>query len=278
MSTAEPVQKTAAPAAAGPAPAARRHEALNLARRPFVNTRPAVRVALLLWAVGLLLLFGNVTLFWSYLASSGEMRAELDRTEEQIDTERQTVSRLRQRLEAAELAELNEQVEYLNTKIDERTFSWSLLFDRIAEVLPNDVHLQRLAPSGVVQDDKRRTARRTGEDDGTVALAISGAAKSDEALTRFLDNLFAHPAFPDANLSRESRSEETGEIEFEVTASYLQDLEPVQGAAAGRVEVIEETPAAGATPTPGQIFGQAPGTAPGPTPGPAQPAPQGGRS
>lgn len=256
MSVAEPVQQK--PVAAAPAPAGR-HEALNLARRPFVNTRPAVRVALLLWALGLLLLLGNVTLFWSYLAGSDEIRAELDRTEKQIEAERQTAGRLQQRLDAIDLEELNEQVVYLNAKIADRTFSWSRLFDQIAEVLPNDVRLVRLAPSGAVSDDERRgsRARRDEEDDGTVRLAIAGVAKTDEALTRFLNNLFAHPAFPDLNLSQESRDEATGEVQFQVTASYLRHAvaEP------GEVVVVEEAPAAAPAGPPAP-----PATAPGVTP------------
>ena len=36
-------------------------------------------------------------------------------------------------------------------------------------------------------------------------LVITGEARSDEALFRFVDNLFAHPAFEDPNLTRETR-------------------------------------------------------------------------
>jgi hypothetical protein len=45
---------------------------LNLSRKPYVNSRPVVRTALLLWIVGGLLLLGNVFLFWSYLSGSTE--------------------------------------------------------------------------------------------------------------------------------------------------------------------------------------------------------------
>ncbi|HYN23207.1 MAG TPA: hypothetical protein VE078_19770, partial [Thermoanaerobaculia bacterium] len=71
---------------------------LNLARRPFVNTRPVKRLSLALWLLGGLLLLGNVTLFWSYLSGSTEKREDLVRMEEQVEHERQAVSRLEVRL------------------------------------------------------------------------------------------------------------------------------------------------------------------------------------
>src|SRR6185295_8868399 len=63
---AEPPPPRPAPAAA-PSVRRERMEPLNLARRPFLNSRPVVRIALLLWVLGFLLLLGNVSLFWGYL-------------------------------------------------------------------------------------------------------------------------------------------------------------------------------------------------------------------
>ncbi len=247
-----PVAVTAAEAPAAP----RRRAALNLSRRPFVNTRPVVRVALLLWLLGALLLLGNVSLFWRYLSGSREMRAELDRMEAQVRGERQKISQLRQRIQGYDLVGHNDKVEYLNRKIDERTFSWSLLFDRIAEVLPDDVRLTRLSPAGVVEEERGGSvvARGGRNDDGRAVLTIAGAAKSDEALSRFVDNLYAHPAFEDPNPTREERRED-GVIEFDLTVYY----QPAGAAAAGVVEapgrrepsvVVEEEALPSATPVP----------------------------
>ncbi|HXU34399.1 MAG TPA: hypothetical protein VN851_27815, partial [Thermoanaerobaculia bacterium] len=51
-------------------------EPLNLARRPFANGRPVVRVSMLLGLLGVVLLFANVAGYWSYLAESEAKRAE----------------------------------------------------------------------------------------------------------------------------------------------------------------------------------------------------------
>lgn len=199
---------------------------LNLARRPFLNTRPVNRLSLALWLLGAVLLLGNVTLFWSYLSGSTEKRADLARMEEQIEHERREVSRLDARLAGLDLRQQNEQVEYLNRKIAERTFSWSLLFDQLAEVLPNDVRLIQLQPAPIGSDERPgvRASRRRGQplSSDRVRLIIQGEARSDEALLQFIDNLFAHRAFDNPDLAQESRSEDNqNRVRFDVRVTYL---------------------------------------------------------
>ena len=225
----------------GPPPAPRRSGSLNLARRPFINTRPVTRVSVVLWILGLLLLLGNVSLFWSYLSGSAEKRDELDRLEQDVQRQRQTVSQLEQRLASLNLDEQNRQVQFLNRMIAERTFSWSLLFDRLAEVLPHDVRLTRLAPqrrNKKTVGGQREEEREPGDD--RVRLVIEGVSRSDDAHYRFVDNLFSHRSFAkDADISRESRDEERNLVEFNVQVTYIPGSPLPQG-----VVVEEEAPAA----------------------------------
>ena len=243
---------------------------LNLSRRPFLNSRPVVRVSLLLWLLGFLLLLGNVTLFWRYRSDSETKRAELARLEEQIEAERGRVDRLGDRVKSFDLEQHNEKILYLNRKIAERTFSWSLLFDQLTRVMPNDVRLSRLSPAGVVQKDSE--IRRTGlqiQSDGRVTLTILGEAKSDEAFERFVNSLFEVP-FEHPNFSRESLSTDDKGIrllKFDMTVDYLPSAAAAQeGAPAETPAVrIEELPAEDAT---------APGAA---APSPTVPPGAGGR-
>jgi Tfp pilus assembly protein PilN len=213
-----PPGKVAALAPASP------HErtSLNLARRPFVNSRPVKRLAGLLWVLGTLLLAGNVSLFWSYLGSSEQTRAALAGAERQTEREKQEVARLSNRISGMNLDQQNREVAYLNRKIAERTFSWSLLFDRLAAVLPDGVRLSQLSPE--VPSDKEqlnRTGPIANADKNTpVALQISGEAKNDEALFLFVERLFAHPAFADPDLGREERLD-TGLFRFDLKVKYL---------------------------------------------------------
>jgi Tfp pilus assembly protein PilN len=228
-----------------PPPAPRRSGSLNLARRPFINTRPVTRLSIVLWILGLLLLFGNVSLFWSYLSGSAEKRDELARLEQDVQRQRQTVSELEQSLASLNLEEQNRQVRFLNRMIAERTFSWSLLFDRLAEVLPDDVRLTRLAPQrkskkAIVDEDEEG---ESGDD--RVRLVIQGFSRSDDGHYRFVDNLFAHPSFAqDANFSRETRDEERNLVEFDVQVTYIPGGPLPQGV------VIEEVGPAPAAPGP----------------------------
>jgi len=231
------------------APAANhRAESLNLAGRPFGNSRPVVRVSLLLWLFGLALLLGNVSLFWSYLSSSADKRAQITRGDEEITRQQQNVDQLQTRLNGYDLVQLNDQIDFLNTQIDARTFSWSLLLDRLAEALPNDVRITRLVPQTAAKTDRQsqrdRNVRRSPAHEGEVPLAISGETRSDDALLQFVDRLFAHPAFGDPNLLRESRGDEESKlVKFDLTVTYLPGS-PSRGV------VVEEAPAAPVKPAP----------------------------
>lgn len=226
----------------------RRAGSLNLARRPFLNTRPVTRVSVVLWILGFVLLLGNVSLFWNYLSGSAEKRDDLARLRQDVQRQEQTVQQLEQRLASLDLEQQNRQVRYLNRKIGERTFSWSLLFDRLGEVLPDNVRLTRLAP--------RSMARRDRQDDelapldGRVVLNMNGVAKSDEDLLDFVDRLFAHDSFDEPDFTRETRAEENSLLEFDVTVIYS------PGDMAGQQPVIEEA----APPAPQPEILEAPAT------------------
>jgi Tfp pilus assembly protein PilN len=195
----------------------------NLARRPFANTRPATRAGVALWLAGVLLFAGNVAVYYSYYASSADKRAALAEIEGRTTREEATARDLETALARIDLAAQNEQVEFLNRKIAERAFSWSLLFDRLAEVLPDEVRLASLRPEGVVEDERKTTrelARARTVEQGRVRLDVVGEAKNGEALLRFVDNLFAHPAFDEPDLAYEA-TEAGNAIEFKLVVEYL---------------------------------------------------------
>lgn len=228
-------------------------DSLNLSRRPFVNSRPVVRTALLLWIVGALLLLGNVVLFWSFLSGSTETRADLDKMEQDVAREQKVVADLEARLQQLDLGQQNERVAFLNRKIAERTFSWSLLFQRLTEVLPDGVRLLQLQPAAIAGDERPgsrplpsttlRGRRPMGSSD-RVPIIIQAEAKNDEEQTEFLNRLFAHPAFDkDADITRETRDEDNeNRLRFDVRVTYIP--------AAGSRGVTADTPVVEEAPTP----------------------------
>jgi type IV pilus assembly PilN-like protein len=224
-----------------PASAPARMEPLNLARRPFLNSRPVVRIALLLWALGLALLLANVYFFWDYLTRSADKRQQIARGKQEIERQQAVARELEGRLDGIDLLRLNEKVDFLNQKIAERTFSWSLLLDRLADVQPNDVRLNRLAPltgERAKRDLQRARGERAGSSPEEVFLTITGESRSDEALLRFVDNLFAHPGFRDPDLTREERGEDNL-VKFELNVFYIPGSHP-DGAVPPETPVLQE--------------------------------------
>lgn len=197
--------------------------AIDLSARPFVNRRPVVRLSLLLWLAGALLLAGNVWLYWDFIAGRGNLHAQLREVNEGIEIEERRISSLSQELTSFDLGAQNEQVTYLNRRIDQRRFSWSRLFDELSELLPQDVRLTSLAPAAADGGEQQRTVRRSRSteptDPGRVGLSITGHARNDQAILDFVDALFADPSFERPNLTQQ-RQDREGVIEFDLWVLY----------------------------------------------------------
>jgi Tfp pilus assembly protein PilN len=218
---------------------------LNLAARPFVNSRPVTRVTAALAILAVLFLAADALLFWRYFRRGEDQREQLRRVEEEIAAERREAARLAGELAAVDLDRLNRRADYLNHKIAERTFGWGLLFDRLAAILPGDVRLLSLTPRPLVEPGPRRADRSAAAGEERVKIEIQGAARRDEAILELLDALFADPAFASPNLAREARQQ--GEVSFSLSVVYRPSV-AAAGAADGDAE--GEGPAAGEGATP----------------------------
>jgi hypothetical protein len=212
----------AVPVSAPAAPPAR-VEPLNLARRPFLNSRPVVRASLLLWLLGLLLLLGNVSLFWNYRQRSADKREQITRGEAEIATQQAASAKLQRQLDNFDLEAQNRRVDFLNKQIAERTFSWSELLDRVAERLPHDVRLNRLAPLTGEKAEKElqrsHVARHASKASDQVSLLITGETRNDTELLAFVQSLFRAP-FAEPDLTREERLEDGKTLKFEISVQY----------------------------------------------------------
>lgn len=201
-----------------PWPSRRGPAEINLAARPFVNERPVRRAALLLLVGGLALAAANGWLYTRYALSRSASAGELDRLEAAIESEERRVAELSRQLAAADLTQQNELVRFLNERIAERTFGWSVLFDRLEDLLPEDVRLVSLSPR---QAERRPQLAAAGEPAPEVRfnLALAGVAREPEAVLELIDALFADPAFRDPNLHQEAFRD--GEVHFTLDVIYL---------------------------------------------------------
>lgn len=196
---------------------------LNLASRPFRNRRPVRRVALLLWVLAIAALAVNAHSYWRYFRGGEERRTRLAIAEDTLQAERTQIEQLERQLNTVELDRVNEEIAFLNSRIEERTFSWSELFDHLGAVLPADVQLVRLTPkfddspsrrSSVARDRARRS--RIG-----VLLVMNGQARQDQHILELVDALFKHPSFEAPDLSSEAKEEAAGVFSFQLQTMYL---------------------------------------------------------
>ncbi len=193
---------------------------LNLARRPFANGRPVVRVSLLLGLLGALLLVMNVAGYWRYLADSEAKRAERDRVAAEREQIERRIADLNRQLEGIDLERQNLQVGFLNQRIAERKFSWSTLLDRVARELPGDVRLKALLPKKDDVRGRQAASAAPAGADGRIPLQIEGQSKSVQAMLTFVDHLFARPEFVDPD-PKGQQEDEAGLITFNLSVDYL---------------------------------------------------------
>lgn len=196
--------------------------AVNLARRPFANTRPLRRVAMALWVIGAVLAVAAAILYWRSLFGIEGRRAEIAAVERSIADEQRRLDASEAALARLDLRRQNVEAAFLAARIRERTFPWSALFVHLAEVLPRQVRLVSLSPQAAERGDSQRSRSRhpgSAASAGRVQLSMTGAAASDEALTELLDRLFASQRFSHPTLPTERR--EPGYISFALAVSYL---------------------------------------------------------
>lgn len=193
---------------------------LNLAREPFVNFRPIRRLTWILWVLAVLLLVANTVFYWRHFSGQGQRMDLLEELEAGIEGERAEIARLEQELAALDIDGQNRQAVFLNSRISQRVFSWSHLFDRLGEVLPEDVHLDRVSPRIDWTGSAGRSAASTASADERVHIAVTGIAKSDTALLALVDGLFGHPSFVRPDLAHEAKRGQQ-QFEFSLDVIYL---------------------------------------------------------
>lgn len=183
-----------------------------------------VRVAIALWVLAALFCLTSLVLYWDYFTSRGRNAGALLKTEAEIDREIGELEALLDRLDAVDFEFQERENQALNQRIAQRVFSWSSLFDRVAEVLPNTVSLVRIAPKVKVLEASLDSGPRSQPGSTIVELGISGRARNDEALLQLIDRLFEHPSFTRPNLSSEKRLKGR-ELGFSMTVTFLPEVE-----------------------------------------------------
>jgi Tfp pilus assembly protein PilN len=203
----------------------------NLSTRPFYNER-GVQVML----AGLALALGLVTVFtaWQFVALSAQQRelsARMARDESKAADLRREAQRVRGRIDAARLASTVKAAREANLVIDERTFSWTALFNVIERTIPPGVRLRSVTPS---------------VDRGILLVRLTVNARSVEPVGQFLDRLEAAGAFVNMQ-SIEEQLLEDGTYNVVCSGQYLGPGAP----SSGEPDATAPAPAASVAPRAG---------------------------
>jgi hypothetical protein len=177
----------------------------NLSTRPFYNER-AVQALL----GGLAATLALVSLFtvWQFVVltrQQGELSARIARDETRAAGLRREAQQVRSRIDARLLETTVKATREANTVIDERTFSWTALFNVFERTIPSEVRLRSVTPAN---------------DRGVLLVRFTVNAPKIEPVGQFLDRLEAAGAFARLR-SVEEQSVDDGTYNVVCDVQYL---------------------------------------------------------
>jgi Tfp pilus assembly protein PilN len=176
----------------------------NLSTRPFYNER-AVH-----WAIGLAfaaivaLMVFNVTRVISLSARQGTLSADVQREESRVEQLNAQAAKVRGSIDQKALARVIASAKEANEIIDQRTFSWTELFNHLENTVPNGVMLTAVRPH-IVKEELH------------ITLVVLG--REVENIDEFIEKLEATGAFTNV-LTDEEAVNENDEIEARIEARY----------------------------------------------------------
>lgn len=196
---------------------------LNLASRPFKNNA-------LLWTghlVAILLLSAftawSVQTYRDRTRYLEEMKQALGLTAGEFERLDQRDRKALQAIEKFDLEVLEVQAGRANQAIEWQAFSWTRLFNRMAEVQPNDFKMLSIRPifrgGRAAAEQADGSVRQPG-----VPVMVEGVAKSFEAVTEIQDSLLAHPNFDGVEPERLDRIDRS-EFLFKLRFHYLPEID-----------------------------------------------------
>ncbi len=176
----------------------------NLARRPFLNTRPVWVVAAAAALITIVMVILNIRL---YVVTDRELAERIARRAELTERHAELLAEVRNQVDALEHVpwkSLTARVEAANSILREGAFSWLELLDDVEQVMPYDVRITRIAP------------RVEGQQ---VQLELEVVCKTRNDLLEFLQRLIDDPRFSDPTPRSETPPEESDTPFYTLTFS-----------------------------------------------------------
>lgn len=183
-----------------------RTPSINLARRPFRNN--TVHYAVFV-ACAVLLLAATIVNVREYFLRGTELtvlRDQISIGHQRYDKLFKDVETMKREIAQVNLDLLNDKSAFVNGLILSRLFSWSLLFDRLEELLPYDVKVRSIRPSISAKE---------------IEIQIDGMAKSYLDLYEFEAKLGNSEYFVGVYPTNEDNRQSKNELNFDLIMKYL---------------------------------------------------------
>jgi len=198
---------------------------LNLARRPFVDTRPANLTAAFVLVLATVLTVVSVRTVVRYLDSSRRTREAISglRSEiDQLEADRKTAEARLARFDVDALAGSTEDANQIALR---RAFSWTRFLSRLETALPPDVRLTtvRLAPLSAGTARARAVRNVFGVDLVLISRDPEGLAKTVRAF--YASPWFDHPSPKNEEIG-ERRPAEGRRLQLSVVYRDVEEAAP----------------------------------------------------
>lgn len=181
----------------------------NLARRPFVDVRPAnVAAAVLLMAVVVLTSI-DVKTVHAYLGGSKTSRGEIASLRGEIARLEEARRESERKLSRFDLAGMQAGAEEANALARLRAFSWSRFLTRLEKTLPNDVRVVSLALS---REEGKSADRKKPASEEAFRVTLSLVSRDPDGLPKLIRAFYASPWF-DAPVPVSETGGEAGSVE-----------------------------------------------------------------
>lgn len=165
----------------------------NLSTRPFYNERGVHAIAAIVALLVLALAAWQGVAIVRLSRYKTELRTSIARDRSEADTRRQEAAQIRRGVDQKALARVMAQAKDANTLIQQRTFSWTELFNRLEATLPEDVMLISIHPEFK---------------DGVTVINLELQGRSSDANESFFDRLEQTGAFHNVEWSQLATTEE----------------------------------------------------------------------
>ncbi len=180
---------------------------LNLARRPFIDTRPVnVAVGILALAVLILSTIAVKTVL-GYFAGSRKTREAIASLKEETASLEEARKAALARLSRFDLEEMHAEAEDANLIAHQRSFSWTRFLDRLEKTLPPDTRVAAISLARGARGPARPEARVEAPATVSFQVELTLVSRNPNGLAQAIRAFYASPWFD----RPAPRSEERGD-------------------------------------------------------------------